>query len=298
MTTQQLLTIENEFLRAEITPFGAELCTLFDKVHGYDVLKKRENSAWDGISPILFPICGRLWEQTTYVDGTAYCMNTHGFAKKSLFSVSEHTASCVTLALTDTPELQDASYPFRFLLTIEYHLSGSTIITRLSVSNRDTRPLPFTFGFHPGFSLPLENRGSIEDAYIDFQNANEPQVWCLTPNGYRTGETEAFPLSDGHRIQLRSDLFERINSLFFINSGNSVTLASNNSDRRIRIDYEGFPYLGLWRPNAPNVDFICIEPWFGSPDISEKCTELSKKEDMILLPADKAYSLSYAITMQ
>jgi len=298
MTEQNILTIENEFLRAEITTRGAELCALFDKTHDRRVLKPRGESSWNGIAPILFPICGRLCEQTTLIDGKEFHMGTHGFASKAIFTVLDHTEARIVLTLTDNDELRETCYPFRFLLTVEYVLDGASITTCVRVKNRDERPLPFSVGFHPGFSLPSDAEGSLDDCYLDFPNANETAIWKLSPRALLTGENIPFPLENGHRLCLREDMLAEINSLFFVGSGNTVTFASSISDRRIRVDYEGFPYLGFWRPNDPDARFLCIEPWIGSPDLDGKCTELSEKKDMLLLPAGEEHSVKYRVTVE
>lgn len=298
MTFQNILTLENESIRAEFTPHGAELCALIDKKHDCNVLKRRDDTAcWDRTAPVLFPICGRLWEQTCYVDGKAYRMGTHGFAKETIFTVSEQDQTHVVFTTSDSDSIREGSYPFGFLLTVEYTLDGASLTTRVRVKNRDDRPLPFAVGFHPGFTVPLDKDGELAEVCLDFCGANDPAVWKLTPNGFRLGEYEPYPLEGGHILRLSGERLANINSLFFKGAGNAVTFASSASDRRIRLDYEGFPYLGLWRPSNPNAHYLCIEPWIGSPDLNETSTELSDKEDMILLPPGEEHSVAYRITV-
>ena len=296
MSHTESLILENEYLRAEVSTQGAELCALLDKKHYFPVLKMRDDPFWDGVAPVLFPICGRLWEKTTYVNGTAYHMGTHGFAADSTFTVKSHTQTAVALTLTDHDITRIALYPFRFLLTVEYILDGASLLTRVTVENRDEQTLPFSIGFHPAFTLPFGEGGSVSDCYLDFPNATETKIWELSPGALLTGNNLPYPLQNGKILPITNDLLAEIDSIFFIGSGNTVTLASSSSDRRIRIDYDGFPYLGLWRPSDPNARFLCIEPWYGSPDTDRISTELCDKQDMILLPPSASHSVSYRIT--
>lgn len=292
------LTIENEHLRAEITKRGAELRALYEKPHGFDCLKRQDDPYWDGVAPILFPICGRLWEQTAYINGTPYRMGTHGFASDAEFTVAEHTETRVILSLCDSESLLQASYPFPFTLTVEYRLDDSALTTRVVVRNRGTTVMPFAVGFHPGFSLPVAGAGEFEDCYLDFSSTCSPEIWRLSDSGYLLDGTDPYPLKNGRILPLKHGMFDSIDSIFFVGAGDSVTLASPKTDRKLRIDFAGFPYLGLWKPNDPSASFLCIEPWYGSPDREGICTELSEKRDMLLLPAGEEKSFEYRITAE
>ena len=114
----ELFYIENEFLRAGISPLGAELRTLTDKSGNQEILKVEDDPDWDGCAPILFPICGRLWEQTTKINGTPYRMDIHGFASTSVFAVTEKAADRISLSISDTDEIRESTSPFRFTLTV------------------------------------------------------------------------------------------------------------------------------------------------------------------------------------
>lgn len=51
---------------------------------------------WTGRSPILFPIIGGLPEDRYTWKGQTYEMRSHGFAKRSEFSVVSHTDDALT----------------------------------------------------------------------------------------------------------------------------------------------------------------------------------------------------------
>ena len=294
---KDILTIENEFLRADIAPFGAELRKLTYLKNGTEILKPYHDPLWEGTAPLLFPICGRLWEHKTYIDGVTYPLTAHGFAMRSLFVVTEHTADRIALMLCDDAETR-ASYPFRFRLTVTYTLRGASLETRLCIENRDTRTMPVTAGFHPAFHIPPGDNENIECAYLQFSNDAAPEAWRLTEGGYLLPGTDVYPTVDGNVIPLSEEMFEENSSVFFEKTAGSVTLKSLNTSFSVRLDYPDAPYLGLWKPQTPEATFVCIEPWYGTPDYENKTTDLYEKRDMTMLPAGETCDFAYTVTVE
>ena len=298
MNHNDLLSIENDFLRVGISKDGAEMRVLFDQRGGYDILKRQDDPSWGGTAPILFPICGRLSGLTTRVGGKEYHMEPHGFLKQSRLTLLSHAEDKIVFTLSDSEELYASAYPFRFVATVEYALEGSTLTTRVTVENRDTALLPFAVGFHPAFRLPLAEGLTRGDAYLEFPIPTEPRTWRLTEGGYLLRGTDPLPLSESVILPLSEAFFEKNDSVFLEKTGGCVRLRSTGSERSIRIDYAGIPYLGLWRPAGDGVNYVCIEPWVGTPDYDGEVTELSEKRDMILLPPGESRSVSYGITVE
>lgn len=294
--SESLLYLENSALRVGISPLGAEMRLLYAKNGAFDVLKSQNDPTWDGCSPILFPICGRLWEQTTTVDGVSYRMATHGFASTSRFTLSEHSDMRALLTLTDSEDTR-SRYPFSFHLSVEYRLEGNSLVTRLTVENPDSKPLPFSVGFHPGFVLPLGGTGKKTDAFLDFPHAERPQAWRLTAEGYLRPGTDPYPLAEGRYLPITDEVFAENSSVFLEGTGASVLLRSHASAHTVRLDYAGLPYLGLWRPEDPRASFLCVEPWQGSPDSDGKIIEFKQKRDMLLLAGHTSQSFAYRITV-
>ena len=56
----------------------------------------------------------------------------------------------------------------------------------------------------------------------------------------------------------------------------NITLTSQSSERKIKFNLGSAPYLGIWaKPGAP---YVCIEPWFGVNDSTEKKADFSQKD--------------------
>ena len=77
-------------LTACVKADGAELCTLRD-ANGLDYLWSAE-PIWPRHAPILFPIVGRLRNDTLTHAGQEYRLTQHGFARDRRFTWTERTA--------------------------------------------------------------------------------------------------------------------------------------------------------------------------------------------------------------
>lgn len=89
-------------------------------------------------APVLFPIVGALRDNRTCINGEWYEMKRHGVARHE-FTVTEQGEDYVTLQLTANEETKK-QYPFDFVLTVSYYLTGSSITTKFTVKNADTSP--------------------------------------------------------------------------------------------------------------------------------------------------------------
>ena len=101
--------IRNEFLSVSINPLGAELWSIknYDR---YEFLWQGNPEIWNGRSPFLFPIIGRIKNDTLTVDGKDYTLQKHGFARKSDFDCPTFNAICVSCSffIRSRPVLTDA----------------------------------------------------------------------------------------------------------------------------------------------------------------------------------------------
>jgi aldose 1-epimerase len=120
--------------------------------------------------PLVFPFAGRLssFEQT--FQGQRFTVRDtpilegkplHGLVIDRPWRVVEQTESRAVgtfRASTDEPTLLD-QWPADFEITVAYEVMGMALIAEITITNPDTKPLPFGFGTHPYFRLPL---GGVE----------------------------------------------------------------------------------------------------------------------------------------
>ena len=108
-----IYTIKNEYLTVDINSLGAELWSV-KSADGCEYIWQGDPEFWSGRAPIMFPICGRLFEgKYTYL-GKEYTMPNHGIARSSEFSLLKQTDNEITLSLVADDKTKE-SYPFDFI---------------------------------------------------------------------------------------------------------------------------------------------------------------------------------------
>lgn len=126
-----LIHIKNENESAAIDTLGAELVSFMGD-DGFEHIWQGDKTYWGGHAPVLFPIVGALRDNRTCINGEWYEMKRHGVARHEEFTVTEQGEDYVTLQLTANEETKK-QYPFDFVLTVSYYLTGSSITTKFTV---------------------------------------------------------------------------------------------------------------------------------------------------------------------
>ena len=286
-----IYTLKNDKITAELSSHGAEILSV--KANGCEYIWQGNPEFWAGRTPILFPICGRLFGGKYTYEGKEYEMNLHGFARNSEFEVVKATDSYIEFKLSANEETK-AMYPFDFTLNVSYTLDGNTIRSDALISNTGSCALPVAFGAHPGFNVPLDS-GKFEDWYIEFGEDCTPDELVFSDTCFNTGMKRAYPLVDGKIIPLRHSLFN-IDAIFMDRIASSATLKSDKSERFVTMKYEGMPYLGLWHKPRTEAPYVCIEPWCGLPSFDGKIDDMATKSDMFHIESGRQKTVAYEIT--
>ena len=267
-------TLRNDRLTVKISDLGAEVHSV--QGNGCEYIWQPEEGHWQRHAPWLFPICGGLSLGRYTYRGRSYQMQKHGFVRDMSFTVGERSETSISLSLSDNAETR-AIYPFAFLLTVTYTLSGDRLLSEIRIANPGGEDLLAAFGAHPGFRVPLAG-GDFDDWYLAFEGSPEPFEMTLADDLLWSGEQRPFPLAGG-RIKLSRQFFAR-DAKFLSDTGSAVTLQSDGSPRAVTVRYEGFPYVGIWSEPV-DVGFVCIEPWHGLPAVSGKVDDLETKRDLL-----------------
>ena len=249
---------------------------------------------WSGRAPLLFPICGRLFGGTYRHEGRRFEMGIHGFARHCDFAAERLSETALRLTLRPSPETRRA-YPFDFALTVEYRLDGAMLACEARVDNPGPGPLPFAFGAHPGFNVPLAGAGAFEDWELAFDEPCSPDRFLLSDACFQTGRKAPFALEGGRTLRLRHDLFDR-DAIFLSRTSGAVTLRSARTERFVRVRYPDMPYVGFWHPPRTEAPFVCIEPWCGLPSFEGVEDDFAAKTDFFRLPPGTGRRLLHEIT--
>ena len=294
-------TIKNDKLTVEIDALGAELKSI-KAADGTEYLWQGDPKYWAGRAYNLFPIVGRLTDGKYTYKGRTYEMNLHGFARKSVFAVTEQAPASVTFELRENGETLKA-YPFPFRFTVAYALGGDTLDTKYRVENTGAEEMVFAVGGHPGFNVPLGGDGKFEDWYLQFSTGKDAEEIVMSPACYVTRETRPFKLECVHNLKcgrcldLKHELFDN-DAIILANMAKAVTLKSDKSKRGVTVKYPGMKYLGIWHKPSSDAPYVCIEPWASLPAYDGEVDALETKRDMTRLRPGGTYQNGFSITVK
>ena len=117
--------LENEVLTASINAQGAELCSLRDTT-GTEYIWQADPAFWPRHTPVLFPLVGKVTNNTYTHNGVSYDLGQHGFARDRVFTLTKETPTSLTFTLTSDATTHTL-YPFDFTFAITYTLEGSSL---------------------------------------------------------------------------------------------------------------------------------------------------------------------------
>ncbi len=252
--------LKNEFYTFTVSSYGAEIISGLDALGNELMWQSPSPELWSSHAPILFPVCGRLVDETYKVYGEEYHMKIHGFARKNEWDVTEASDTCLTLTFSDTEETR-MQYPFSFKLVARYELMGEKLSFTFSVTNDSERVMPYMFGWHPGFKLPDGVGPDIEDYRVEFKNVDAVN-WYPILGGTEVQQTpEHFPLNNSAYVLNEKQIYEN-DTMIFTGHGTSCSLYAEGHPFRIDMEWsENLPLLCIWKEPLSSARFLCIEPW-------------------------------------
>lgn len=277
-----LYTIQNEALKIRVAPFGAVLTSVQSSRSGHEFLWQGDPSVWNGQSPILFPIIGKLLDDKCRIDGKEYEIIRHGLARHRDFQcISECENELVFLQKSD--EETKKSYPYDYELYITFTVNQNALTVTHTVKNPNAKTMYFSLGAHPAFNCVLGDT-------LVFEKKETLQSERIDHDSVITGETDLI-LENSDTLTLTEHLFDKDALIFEHVQSDFVTLHCKAAKTKMRFTFGGVPFLAIWaKPAAP---FVCIEPWYGINDSYEKKNDFSEKRGIVALPAGEEFSFSW-----
>lgn len=268
---------------------GAELCALRDGA-GRDYLWPA-GDAWPRHAPVLFPIVGRLREDTLLHRGRAYHLTQHGFARDRRFEWLERTPGGCRLVLSDDAATR-ALYPFAFRFELAYAAAADTLTVEYAVTNTGDEVLPASMGAHPAFRWPLQPGRPKTDYALTFE-AEEPSPLRGVAGGLLTPADRTSPIV-GRRMLLTERLFDADALILEKPASRSVRFAAADGPS-VTVAWEGFEQLGIWM--RPGGDFLCIEPWRGMASPAAFSGDFADKPWLMLIPPGEQRVARFRVTV-
>jgi galactose mutarotase-like enzyme len=180
--------------------------------------------------PVLFPSPGKL-ENDRYPRGS---MKQHGFARNLGWEGSRSREGAVVTLHSN--ELTRAQYPWDFVVTMTFTLSETSLRIDQHVTGDDG--MPFGFGFHPYFAVPVA----------------EKRVTRIETSATRAFDNVHKQNIDLHGIDLAAGEVDL--HLLDHNCTESALMFYRTIRVRASEDYRRWV---IW--TLPDKPFVCLEPW-------------------------------------
>lgn len=279
-------------LEVVINHYGAELCSVKSK-SGVEYVWQAKPEVWARHAPVLFPIVGKLKNNTYNYRAKEYELNQHGLARDMVFECVERIENAALFKLNSSQETKQI-YPFDFELNILYQLQEDNLSITYSVKNTSLENIFFSIGAHPAFKCPLFENEKWEDYYLLFEN-HEYTISKLN-EGLISDEKQII-FCNNNKLFLSNRTFENDALVFESNQIQKVSLCSSISKSKITLTSYNWPYFGIWSKKQSKA-FVCLEPWYGIADHENTNSNIEQKRGIIKLPPDQEFKANYSIRFE
>lgn len=299
--------LENDRLKVEVSAFGAELHSIYNKSTGFEYLWHGDKSYWGRRSPVLFPIVGKVWNGRMKYCGAEYALSQHGFARDCEFAKLDESQLSRLLLKRDgdvqkcgfvlySNEETKKLYPFDFALYIIYCLIDNCLEVNWIVENRTEGDMYFQIGAHPAFNYRNFDEDADIQGYMKFDRTGTMLLTTLECGGYAARERREIEVSpDG--IVINESTFAG-DALVFEKQLNRVTLCDRNGEAYVEVEFDA-PVVGLWSPaKIGYAPFMCIEPWYGRCDDSNFDGDYNEKPYINYLKEGESFRSTYKIILK
>lgn len=277
-------TIENEYLKATVTTWGAQVKSVIRKCDGVEHMWQADPEVWGYHAPILFPHAGKVVDNKIVAKGKTFEATQHGFARNMEHTLVDRDETTVVLELCANAETL-AKFPYDFRLVSTFTLENDTLLHTLTVENLDEEKMPFGIGYHPAFTVPFDDKHQATDYELRFSQMESPICINNLPYGLMHGDYYQL----GANIQtlaVDENLFQDDSHCMVNLQSQTLGLYEKGTGRGVVCNIGEFPYTLLWsKPGMPK--FICIEPWHSLPSSENGSTNWDEKPAAaILLPGE------------
>lgn len=284
------MILSNNTIAIEVAEHGAELVSL--KKEGREYMWNGDPAFWNRHAPILFPAVGKPYNNELHIDGKAYTMKQHGFARDSEFeAMGDGRMRMVGVGHGEV-------YPCRFELEARYRLYGSTVEVCWTVTNTDTRSMHFQIGAHPGFMLPDYNVADAVHGYVCYYdrkgNSVSPVMVSALEDGNRVGR-KAMVIPD--RMPVTGDTFAHDALIFEEGQVAEAVLCDKQGRAVLSVSCLQAEAFGIWAPHKEGCPFVCLEPWCGICDAKSFVGDIADRTYSHHLAPGTQYQFIYKITI-
>lgn len=254
-------------------PVGSRTVEVLDATPDFETSGQAPNH--NGI-PILFPFPNRIrgakfnWAGREYAlagvhqDGQGNAI--HGLVIDRPWRVTEREDDLAVGQFqlsVDAPDRR-ALWPADFLIEVRYELRDTGLRCDVRIANPDSAPLPFGFGTHPYFRVPLAAATSRDDCLIQAPASEEWELVNCLPTGKRLPVGGMKDLREGQ--ELAGLKLDDVLTGLAAKSGEIETIVMDPSaGLQVRqVFFAAFRELVVYTP--PHGRSVCLEPYTCTTD--------------------------------
>lgn len=279
------IILQNDSLRVEISPVGAEIQSIRDS-QGVERIWGGDPAFWASRAPVLFPVAGAFRDDRYTLNGQSYPMGKHGIVRRRHFAVETQEETAATFLLTGEAAY-DPGFPFTYAFRVIFSLDGDTLGVTYATENLGDTALYYSSGAHEAYACPE----GLEAYEVVFDKDTALSIGVLD-GSLLTRHLK--PLSmDGNVLPLSSALFDNDALVFPAIRSRGVTLRSRLHGRTVRVLFPHYDYLLLW--TMQGAPFLCIEPWGNLPDYVDSDHIVEHKPGMIRLEPGISHAQTHTI---
>jgi len=256
--------LSNGILEIEIAKVGAELQSIRRVTSPTEYLWQGDAAYWGRRAPVLFPITGKVWDNTARLEGQTYELTQHGFVRDMEFTKVVDEDRHMAFSVRATEESLKV-WPFDFELRIDYTLLRNVLTIGWSVTNHDSRVMPFQIGAHPAFLYPHFHLDDAIHGFLSFNIDSPIQSTVIAPGGFADSKTFDVEIPKDGLLPLTNDTFACDTILDTTGRIQRITLHDKNGRPFVTLHHT-MPVTALWSPCEGRAPFVCIEPWHGCCD--------------------------------
>lgn len=274
--------ISNDNIEIAVKHFGAVLTSVKSKKTGYEFMWQGNAEIWNGQSPILFPVIGKMLDDKYRLNGKEYGMIRHGLARHYGFDLYSQSDNELVFVQSENEETLK-SYPYKYKLFVSFKLEGNSLSVTHTVKNENATEMYFSIGAHPAFNCDIGDE-------IVFEKNETLYSKRIDADSVLTEDKDLI-LSNENILKLREDTFNKDALIFSSLNSKSVVLDNLKRNKKIKFKFGDAPFFAIWaKPNAP---YVCLEPWYGINDSYERKDDLSQKRGIQRLNRNESFSFAW-----
>lgn len=236
-------------------------------------------------SSILFPFANRIKDGSYSFQNKEYKLEInqkeennalHGLVYNKTFKVinEEVSKSKATIQLEYNEVNESKGFPYTYIIRLTYTLSHSGLKLNVQIKNTDSKPFPFTIGWHPYFiSIDLYNSS------LQFDSSKK----IILGKRMITSGLEDVTINDKFEIKE-----QKLDDCYILD-GNMIKFYTPNYDVEMKASsHETF--LQMYTP--PRTNTIAIEPTTGVSD------SFNNKIGLQVLEPNKTYEVEWELNLK